>query len=397
MENKQERALFSGVIYLALILCALISASLNGMNLSAALAKVCYGIILGTVFLAVLHWKEDQIWNQIEGKVYYLLIFTISVCLIGVASRYSVGSFWMLLLVTAGCMAGTEIKVASYGILMGVYTVQALPVHEQISQLEYVLVMGIAILLIFSIIRQRQEIPYAGVVLTALCLVLLVLGTGFDLAVFWQKKYQMILEISSLIFFILFGMLVRMAQEMSWDKKAPQETLEAELMGLLQDDFVLMQQLKSREELYHHSYEISRLSGLAARTIGCDSILASAGGMYHEVGRLVSGEKYMEAGLELAEKYQFPEKLIEVIRQHNTGSEVPKSPEAAIVMLSDCIVSTGELLKKSGKREAVSDEKLVKSIFANRKAKGSLEQAGLPEEQLEQLMEYYIANTFTVK
>lgn len=394
MESSREKKLFSGVVYLSLILSALICASINGMALSAALVRICYAIVLGAVFLAVLHRKEDFVWNQIDGKTFYLITFTLSVCLTGVASRYSVGMYWMLILIVAGCMKDAEIKIVTYGILLAVYTTQALAVHKEIAQLEYYLIMGIAILLVLSVIKQRQEIPYAGVILTALSLALLVLRSGFDFEVLWQQKYDVILEISSLVFLILFGTLLRMMREVSWAAIRSQNELETVIMGLLQDDFALMQQLKKNDDLYHHSYEISRVSGLAASAAGCDSMLASAGGMYHEIGRLLSQTDYMEASMKLADKYEFPERLKDVIRQHNTGSEVPKSPEAAIVMLSDCIVSTGEYLERSGKRAAISDEKLVKSIFSNRKAKGSLDESGLTEKQLNDLMEFYISNTF---
>ncbi len=63
-------------------------------------------------------------------------------------------------------------------------------------------------------------------------------------------------------------------------------------------------------------------------------------------------------------------------------------------MLSDCIVSTGVYLQRNGKRDAISDEKLVKSIFTNRKSRGSLDESGLSEEQIRELQEFYIGNTF---
>ena len=172
---------------------------------------------------------------------------------------------------------------------------------------------------------------------------------------------------------------------------------EEELVLLLEDDFELMQKMKENQELYQHSYKISQISGDAAQAIGCDGTLARAGGMYHEAGRIMGQDNYMEANMSLSRKYHFPARLVDVIRQHNTGSEIPQSPEAAIVMLSDCIVSTGEYLQKSGKRGAISNEKLVKSIFSNRIAKGSLEESGLSSGQLEELEKYYIEHVFEEK
>ncbi len=395
MESKKEKRLFSGVVYLALVLCALISACLNGMTLTGALVRCCYAMILGVAFMMILHYKEEFLWNQIPNKILFLMTFVISVCLIAVASRYSVGMYWMLLLAVVGGMKETGIKVASCGMLLAVYMTQAFAVHKDITEFEYYLIMGVALVLILSLVRQKSEIPYAGVILIALSLALLVVQNGFDFTSVWKEKFELLLEISSLVFLILFCSLVSLAEEAFVKEEKVNKKLEAEIMGYMQDDFPLMQQLKANDSLYHHSYEISRISTLAAKAIGCNSVLAGAGGMYHEVGRLLSSDGYMECSLKLAREHGFPEELKNVIKQHNTGSEVPKSPEAAIVMLSDCIISTGEFLERSGKRAAISDEKLINSIFTNRKSKGSLTQSGLSEEQLDLLEEFYISNTFT--
>lgn len=394
MESKKEKRLFSGVVYLALILSGLICACLNGMTLTGALVRCCYAVIIGAVFLLILHYKEEMLWNQIPNKILYLMSLVVSVCLTAVASKYSVGMYWMLLLAVAGGMKEIAIKVASSVMLIAIYMTQAFALHQDFGQFEYYLIMGIALVVILSLIRQRNEIPYAGVILIALSLALLVVQNGFDFAALWQRKYVSCLEISSLVFLLLFSSLISLAEEAFVKEEKVNKKLEAEIMGFMQDDFPLIQKLKEHEALYHHSYEISRISTLAAKCIGCNSVLAGAGGMYHEVGRMVSSDGYMECNMKLAREHGFPEELKSVIKQHNTGSEVPKSPEAAIVMLSDCIVSTGEFLERSGRRAKVSDEELVKGIFMNRKSKGSLEQSGLSDEQLDLLEEFYISNTF---
>jgi hypothetical protein len=354
------------------------------MEISDILLRTGYGLIMGFVFVVLLQGQDDMLLHQIPEKRLYLFVIAVSFCLIGVASRYSVGIFWLLPLAVVGCLEAMEIKIVTFGMMMAVYLCNALMIHEQIQQMIYYLVMGTALLMILSMLRRRQEIPYAGVILLALCLALLVLQNSFDLKQMWQSRYEILLEISSLLFLILFTASLQLHRGHG----------DAALLRVLSDDFELLKLLKEKKDLYHHCCDISTLSYLAAKEIDCDSILARAGGMYHEVGRLKGEENYLEANMELVAQYQFPDRLVNVIRQHNTGSEIPKSPEAAIVMLSDCIISTGEYLKKSGKRDAISDEKLVKSIFSNRIAKGSLGEAGLSQNQLEQLQEYYVKYAF---
>ena len=154
--------------------------------------------------------------------------------------------------------------------------------------------------------------------------------------------------------------------------------------------------LENEQEMFDDESVHSRLSGLAARELGCNEALAAVGGMFHEAGRMISPDNYMEGNAVLAEQYGFPEDLAAVIRQHNTGSEIPKSPEAAVVMLSDCIVSTSEYLRKNGKRGAISDDQLVMSIFTNRINKGGLDEAGLTDAQLDTLKAFYVAHAFEI-
>lgn len=405
MEGKSEKRLFSGIFYLSLIFGAIICAFINRMALSGVMIQVSYALILGAVFFVLLHSQEDMLWKQIPEKMVYLLTFSVSLCLIGVSSRYNTGMLWMLPLTVVGCLQAMEIKIVTFGMLMAVYLCNALMVHEQIGLMFFYLVMGTSVLLMMSMLRRRRELPYAGVILIALCLVLLVLRCGFDFQEIWRERYYILLEVSSLVFLLLFCMAIQLfrresaAEEEQITPSTGNETAsqEEELILLLDDGFELMQKIRENQELYQHSYKISRISGDAAEAVGCDAILARAGGMYHEAGRIMGQENYMEANMSLSRKYHFPAKLVDVIRQHNTGSEIPQSPEAAIVMLSDCIVSTGEYLQKSGKRGAISNEKLVKSIFSNRVAKGSLEESGLSSGQLDELEKYYIEHVFEEK
>lgn len=179
-------------------------------------------------------------------------------------------------------------------------------------------------------------------------------------------------------------------------EEAAEEQPEDILQNLAEPDFELLEYLKEySENLYQHSERIALLSEKAAQAIGGNAVLAKAGGFYHEIGRVEEDENYIEAGVRIGREYGFPEELLEVMRQHSTSSTLPKSVEAAVVMLSDCIISTSDFLTKSGKREKLSNQKLVTSIFQNRLEKGNLEQSGMTDEQIQMLKEFYIENTFT--
>lgn len=417
MERINEKRLFSIVMYLSLILGALICAGINRMTIAGMLVQECYSLIIGVVFMTLLHVGEDMLWAQIPEKLVYLFSFSVSLCLIGAASRYHIGLFWLLPLAVVGHLKHIEIKAVTFGVLMLDYLCNAAMVHKDINLLAGYFIMAAAFVMILSMLHDRKEMPYAGVILAALCIALFVIRCGFQSGELFRQRYFLVLELSSLVFLAVFSGILQIVfgtdgstaaepenaspdEEDSVMPETRQETAasvkEFDMMAYLQDDFPLILQLKEEDTLYQHSYEISRLSGLAARELGCDEALAAVGGMFHEAGRILSPENYMEGNASLAEQYDFPEDLAAVIRQHNTGSEIPKSPEAAIVMLSDCIVSTSEYLRKNGKRDAISDDQLVMSIFTNRINKGGLDEAGLTDVQLDRLKAFYAAHAFEI-
>ena len=382
MERKNESKMFSAVMYLSLVLGALICAGINRMSIPGMMVQVCYSLILGVVFMTLLHAGQDMLWQQIPEKLIYLFSF-------------SVALFILLPLVVVSRLDKLEIKVVTFGTLMMTYLCNAAFVNNDLGQMVYYLIMAVAFLMIVSMLQSREELPYAAVILTALCLALFVIRCRFQGSEMFIQRYYLILELGSLVFLALFCAILQLFTVHEPEEEVQEAPAqELDMMAYLQDDFPLIRKLKENDALYRHSCEISRLSEMAAKELGFKDGLAAAGGMFHEAGRLLVPDNYMEGNDALAQTYGFSEELVAVIRQHNTGSEIPKSPEAAIVMLSDCILSTGEYLQENGKRSAITDENLVMSIFANRMEKGSLAQAGLTQEQIERLRTFYVAHAF---
>ena len=150
----------------------------------------------------------------------------------------------------------------------------------------------------------------------------------------------------------------------------------------------LLMQLKNySEELYEHAIMVGDISGRAARTIQADELLAKAGGLYHEIGK-VKGSNYIEEGLIIAEQYGFPEKLKSILKQHNIRYERPTCIEAAIVMLTDNVVSTIEYIEKTRKHKYTRN-KIIENIFQMRMDKGTFDESGLSVKDYKLLKEFY--------
>jgi putative nucleotidyltransferase with HDIG domain len=150
----------------------------------------------------------------------------------------------------------------------------------------------------------------------------------------------------------------------------------------------LMKRLKQcSEALYEHALYIGDLSCRAALTVGANELLAKAGGYYHEIGK-INGKNYIEEGLIIADDYAFPKELKAILKEHNIKYEKPGSIEAAIVMLSDSVVSTIEYIEKMGDHKYTT-VKVIDNIFQMRMEKGTFDASELSLKAFKTLKEFY--------
>jgi putative nucleotidyltransferase with HDIG domain len=158
--------------------------------------------------------------------------------------------------------------------------------------------------------------------------------------------------------------------------------------ALCSPDHELLLRLKQFSgTLYEHSLQIGDLSCRAAKEIGVNDLLAKAGGLYHDIGKIIS-KNYIEEGLKLAEEYAFPKELRAILKEHNIKYDKPRSVEAAIVMLSDNVVSTIDYIAKTGDHK-FSAAKIIDNIFQMRLDKGNFDATGLALKDFKKLKEFY--------
>jgi membrane-associated HD superfamily phosphohydrolase len=117
-------------------------------------------------------------------------------------------------------------------------------------------------------------------------------------------------------------------------------------------------------------------------------MLAKAGGLYHDVGKMISKNNYIDEGLAIADEYFFPKELKAILKEHNIKSEKPGSVEAAIVMLSDSVVSTIEYIEKNDDRRYTTN-KIIENIFQLRMEKGSFDASTISLKDYKLLKEFY--------
>lgn len=191
---------------------------------------------------------------------------------------------------------------------------------------------------------------------------------------------------------------------------------------------------------YYHSVVAGNLSEAAAEAIGANPLIARAGAYYHDIGKLKRPYFFKENqfgmtnphdklnptlstliitnhtkdGLALAEEYELPKEIKDIIIQHHgdtvlaffyhkalqgeNGKEVkiedfrykgpkPQTKEAAIVMLADSSEAAVRSIKEPNKGKI---EDMVRKIINDRLEDGQLEECELTLKDLS-----IIANTFS--
>lgn len=188
---------------------------------------------------------------------------------------------------------------------------------------------------------------------------------------------------------------------------------------------------------YHHSIVMAAMAERAAQDIGADSLLARVGGFYHDVGKIVHPQVFIEnqfggrnvhdqltplssvklirahvaQGLRMANKHHLPARVRDCIAEHHGTSRIeffydkarrqaaekglappdetpfrykgpkPQSKETAILMLADGV----EPMVRSGQAGQTPEEMdaAIRQFFQDRLADGQLAESGLTIQELD--------------
>ncbi len=186
---------------------------------------------------------------------------------------------------------------------------------------------------------------------------------------------------------------------------------------------------------YHHSLIVANLAEAAAQAVGADALLARVGSYYHDIGKVkrpyffienqVGGENphdkispalsvliltsHVKDGVEMAREHKLPEPVVEIIEQHHGTSlitffyhkalegdakdsvreedfrydgPVPRSREAAIVMLADAVEAAVRALNDPAPGKI---EGLVRKLIKEKLADGQLDESDLNFKDLDRI------------
>ncbi len=191
---------------------------------------------------------------------------------------------------------------------------------------------------------------------------------------------------------------------------------------------------------YNHVKNVADLAYNAALAIGCNASLALAGAQYHDIGKMVHPEYFVEnqsdknahdeissqlsssiikshvrLGVEKGKEIGLPEEVLDIISEHhgndiikyfyneavkNAGEkntvmredfmydgDPPTTKESAIVMLADCTEAATRTIKRPNHQKY---EKFISSIMIDKIAHGQLDNSGLTIKDLKAIKDAFI-------
>lgn len=125
----------------------------------------------------------------------------------------------------------------------------------------------------------------------------------------------------------------------------------------------LLVQLKelSKEE-YYHAIHTAYLGDKIARNLGIDDMAVKACGYYHRIGKL-KGENTWENVSSICDKYHFPPKTKQILREYVDPDAKMVSKETVVVLFSDCIVSSILYLFAKDPKAELDYAQLIDTVF----------------------------------
>lgn len=387
-ESNSGKWICALAIYGSTLLTVLVCGYLLSTSAGEILRDMLSIFVVDTVFILILTHKEEQLFSYMRVRGLFLVPLVVSCVHILVGMETELYHVWMVGSLLVAVLVEIRVGVWTHLVLTVLYCLLRGCVTPQ-----FVFYFALGAVMCLACAGMETIGQMLQVLVIGLCMnvVLLLAFCEFDFRLFleWDTLYSMI----SVVYCVGVSFIVRRLLAQGENSSAAQKDVLS-IEDILDSEFPLLQELQGfSKNLYMHCVDVSELSYMAAKDIGADAQVAKAAGMYHEIGRIF-GSDYIEQGVEMAQANHFPESVIQGIRQHNIKYEMPSSVEAAIVMLSDSVVSTIEYLESVHKVKTLTPEEIVDNVFTNRFDKGALDESGLTVGEYQKLRAFYSENAF---
>ena len=282
------------------------------------------------------------------------------------------------------------------------------------------------------------------IILCLLCLLYSVLITMFfgiyrEIGIFDIMVDSLAAAVNILLSFIVYSILLPVLE------KVFNIPTKQRLMELAYNDNAVLTQLSQvAQGTYNHVKNVSDLAYAGAVAIGANAELTLVGARYHDIGKMVHPEYFIEnqndknahdsissqlsrsiikshvrLGTEKGKEIGLPQEVLDIIGEHHGNDlirffyneavknasknnvvekedfmydgNVPSTKESAIVMLADCVEAATRTINRPNHQKY---EKFINSIVSDKIAHGQLDNSNLTMTDLKKLKEAFIPPLF---
>lgn len=400
-EKKRQRADWLMIYLIGItILSAVVIHLLHGSEYSEFIKT--YGLTIMLLFIIFTGVSLSK-WNDVltrPGNLWIGAGYGLALVMIVCSVKYPVYNLWFFGSVLIGIMVNEYLGIAMQFILSYLYC--GLNGHS-LERMLFYFILGAIICFLGKYLYKASTAVYVIIIVLSCNIIFLFVMNSFIFQNSLNENTVYSVASTFVVMLVMYGIMavkgIKPAGNLDLEEENIKEKKEDTIYDvILNEDYELLQQLKAKSpSLYSHCNKVAELAANGAVILGCSEKIAKAGGLYHEIGRLVSKD-YITAGVTLLEERKFPQEVIDILKQQNAKTEKPKSKEAAVVMLAESVVSTITYLAKEKKKALAEGKeykeqplnKVVENIFDIRFSKGSLDEAGVTILEYKKLKNYYM-------
>ncbi|MCR5271681.1 MAG: hypothetical protein K6E13_01660 [Lachnospiraceae bacterium] len=149
----------------------------------------------------------------------------------------------------------------------------------------------------------------------------------------------------------------------------------------IDDKFSLVKDIKHFSQAeYNHARNLSRISASLIEKIGGDVDLTRMAGFYYRLG-ILQGEPVIENSIKLAYDYCFPQKVINILEEHDGTNRIPQSKESAVIHMTDMCLKKAELLRAKKLSSNWNQDMVIYQTLNELSATGIYDESGISMNQ----------------
>ncbi|MBQ4068999.1 MAG: HDIG domain-containing protein [Lachnospiraceae bacterium] len=332
------------------------------------------GILFFMTILCIFVIQDKLEWNQ-KNSLIFLIIWTVSIIFIVLTSLTGINEWFpyfipvIMVTIMYGIDSGFCFNIFITAFLTIIWEVDYKNIS--ISTIIKFLLIGTILIISLKFMKNITQIIFTG------------MSVLFATGIINILYYNLILDkvdIKALFKgFLIIGITYTFGFFLSIWKKInyKEETSNFEKADVYcSEEFEAIRNYKEKApDSYMHAISVSELAFIAANKVNADVGIIRIGAIYHEIGKSENQSDYVNAGIEICDKYDLPDYVKNIITEHCLKIRNPKTIESAIIMLADSVINSIEYAKT--KSQTINNKKTIENVMKVRLESGALDSCNM--------------------